>query len=953
VSLISSLLQPKPKRTDTSNPPNSSYGADLPRLFGLCRIGTTLVYAPQVYYKKRGGKGALTGKNNGDKYYATFQVGIGEGERAFQQYINSPPAIPPVTDPPFRVRLNSLPNEGVATVTEFKEDGNTVVFNPFTATGGTSLSSGAITLGGAVAGKIDASSDVSVPVTGIVSYTFKVYVDTTVTPSTTNKNLLVEWVRASGGDLQVIIGNASFLNQTTYVWLDFNPPLNTLKIYYSQGGIKPGSPQSTIGLSTSLYTQPSTPGIDYSGKLALRKIYLNDKIWYDETDQATTTLKKDSIQRKKYFTFYNGSQTQLQDPTLVARLGANNVSALQGISYIVFKDLDVSDGGGNIPTVRVEVESDLPAKPSFILRDATTRAGIQKNRPLLEGKDWVFGVNPDTLSNVNIDGYILSQDNIEMRNPIQEVCQVFKLAMTQSNEAWIGAPNFFRAGKSVNFCYPENTLSVWPLEGYSPQNAFESDKLGGDTTEYNLPQAYSFSQKDIDAFPAQVDVSYMQPKINFERETVIAHRASQNFAESKTISLNAVIADRSTATNIAVYLLRQGWQAMHQFTAKLAYNLLPNQLNSPQGVGTWQPTTVEIGADGRSQVTSIVLSTNVAPLVYTPSQTGVTGGYVSTASDAEIIWFDGQSLDGSASRSVYVLLSTPDRGNSQGAFNLFYSGDGGATYTTLDSNAYAVNSIHVPVTISNVMDNSSSLYVLDKQTKLTVTVPDGYSLASITEEQLFNFSANLIYSPSFGVVSYAKATLTGANTYELSTLLWNVLESGFDKQYVRANGSVDAYLLTSNPHQVLVPNSVPNDSSLTLGVGGTDGVVYSYTDTFRDRNAAPRPPLDATVKLALDGSLLLSWSDGLSQNTTTAATLLEEESSTLSALAAYSVYVYAKSGATYTFKNTYEVTTKSFAYTTAMQSADSTSPLTTYFEVIQKGSIATQMSNKTNLVGLV
>ncbi len=119
-----------------------------------------------------------------------------------------------------------------------------------------------------------------------------------------------------------------------------------------KGGLFGGSEQTQITYSyygdfaISLCEGPIT---------AVRRIWLNNKLWYDVSDTATETALTLSAEHKKFFKLYTGSATQNPDPTLEAIHGAGNVPPYRHTAYLVFAALPLDVFGNAIPQVSVEV----------------------------------------------------------------------------------------------------------------------------------------------------------------------------------------------------------------------------------------------------------------------------------------------------------------------------------------------------------------------------------------------------------------------------------------------------------------------------------------------------------------------------------------------------------------------------------------------------------------------
>lgn len=91
----------------------------------------------------------------------------------------------------------------------------------------------------------------------------------------------------------------------------------------------------------------------------LQKIWLNGELVYhrDATDSA---LVAKSAKTAATFQFFNGTTTQLPSNDIVLREGAGNVPAFRQISYIVFKEVDLSNYGNSYPSFTCLVEQINP-----------------------------------------------------------------------------------------------------------------------------------------------------------------------------------------------------------------------------------------------------------------------------------------------------------------------------------------------------------------------------------------------------------------------------------------------------------------------------------------------------------------------------------------------------------------------------------------------------------------
>lgn len=90
--------------------------------------------------------------------------------------------------------------------------------------------------------------------------------------------------------------------------------------------------------------------------IGVRKIWLDQKLYWSIDDAATAEEIYASNQNIPNVTVYTGTDTQLPDPTIEAYLGVGNVPGYRGLAYIVFTDLPlVEPYFGRRPNVSCEV----------------------------------------------------------------------------------------------------------------------------------------------------------------------------------------------------------------------------------------------------------------------------------------------------------------------------------------------------------------------------------------------------------------------------------------------------------------------------------------------------------------------------------------------------------------------------------------------------------------------
>lgn len=112
-----------------------------------------------------------------------------------------------------------------------------------------------------------------------------------------------------------------------------------------------GGPKSTN--TTITYNADVAIDIGQAGCLGVRKLWNAGKLVYDVSSGATADSIIASAIKATSFKLYDGSESQLPDPTLEAIHGVGNVPAYRGRSYIVLAGVDCPNG--QIPQLTWEV----------------------------------------------------------------------------------------------------------------------------------------------------------------------------------------------------------------------------------------------------------------------------------------------------------------------------------------------------------------------------------------------------------------------------------------------------------------------------------------------------------------------------------------------------------------------------------------------------------------------
>lgn len=148
--------------------------------------------------------------------------------------------------------------------------------------------------------------------------------------------------------------------QVTRVWGDS-------KLIYNNGGVIPGLDRGTWNNATTYNVGDM---VQFDGFLGAGKgryvatvqntnqMPINTNYWKPVTSDQAVTISKYPLP-----TLYTGSDTQGQDPLMVAHDGATVTPAYRGTCYAVWEDFPLADFGNRLPNIRAEVTSE--GEPDF------------------------------------------------------------------------------------------------------------------------------------------------------------------------------------------------------------------------------------------------------------------------------------------------------------------------------------------------------------------------------------------------------------------------------------------------------------------------------------------------------------------------------------------------------------------------------------------------------------
>lgn len=158
-----------------------------------------------------------------------------------------------------------------------------------------------------------------------------------------------------------------------------------------------------------------------AGAQGIRKIWNSGKLIYDVSTDATAGAIIASTARARSFKFYDGSESQLPDPTLEALHGPGNVPAYRGRSYVVFAGMDCPNG--QIPQLSFEVSMSITESATLLAitpavaldPDIMYATGVYSSVAFVIGPDVVYHMAVNN-GNGGSHGYAWSAQGYKLGN---------------------------------------------------------------------------------------------------------------------------------------------------------------------------------------------------------------------------------------------------------------------------------------------------------------------------------------------------------------------------------------------------------------------------------------------------------------------------------------------------------------------------------------------------------
>jgi hypothetical protein len=578
-----------------------------------------------------------------------------------------------------------------------------------------------------------------------------------------------------------------------------------------------------------------------------RRIWANSKLIFDRLDSAATGVAAPTADIGMVATrannthsvfdtirFYQGTGTQVIDPTIESYLGVGNVPAYRHTSYLVIKDLQLEDFGNVMPNVEVELSGQSSITSGEIVTDICTRANIAS-------------VDVSALTD-DVKGYVIASD-VTGSGAIGPLALVYDFDAANRPTEIV----FAKRGGAIARTIPIEDMGATDAARAEPDEPFRFDRV---------PDA---------ALPREASVTYSAHALRYQQNTQRAQREYGDSANNISQELPMTLSDDEGA-KAATRLVFEAWAARRQLRFALSEKYL--DLDPAETVAIAMPSQPQAGFTATPmafRLTRMLRGNNgvincEARFEDTEVNSSSLPGSAGVLPDDplahvfDIVW---QPLD-----TAVLSAAEDDAGFYWAAAvestwrggTILRSIDGGTTYTPMDSTGF-------PAVIGSVASAlpAGPADIWDRGNSITVALlnPDD-ALESADELLVLNGVNGFWLGPESGqggeIVQFATATLTAPGVYQLSDLLRGRLGTEFA---IGSHGADEVFVL-------LEPDTIArqdygagdwNKSRLYKPVPTYSDEASTASESFTNTGEGKRPLAPVHGRGTRDGSnnLTLEW----------------------------------------------------------------------------------------------
>lgn len=474
------------------------------------------------------------------------------------------------------------------------------------------------------------------------------------------------------------------------------------------------------------------------------RIMANKKVIFDAGASTALVFTKTDGTHSLFDTLrvYQGSYTQLPDPTIEADKGMGNVPAYLGMSYIVIDELQLESFNNAVPQeLEVFVEEAETGDLRRIVAVMCAAAGLDLN-----------SVSTTSLRQ-NVRGFIVA-DSVAVSDAFDPLRQAYSFDTADVNGGLRFVPR-----------------------GYGPRTTISAGQLGGQAWGEDAPEPIRWIRQPETSLPAKVTFSFSDPARDLQPNSMEAIRSGGS-AQSNIVVNSTLVMTETDGQRVANEILWTAWSERAEATTTLDDSRADvaatdvHAIQTPTGMESFRIIRRARGVNGVIEITMAAdrptLYTSDLPGV--PSSIVIPGVELAGPVNPPIIFEPPSSLSSTA--QVWIAVSGGSSGvaaaNWPGVNVFVATVDSTANYRTagaIDTGAYqGVLADDLPTYVGANPDtgNTMSVDLLESDGILTSVAPADAATGVI----------NLGYiggaSPEF--LTWETAAAVGQNAYDATGL---------------------------------------------------------------------------------------------------------------------------------------------------------------------------------------
>lgn len=565
----------------------------------------------------------------------------------------------------------------------------------------------------------------------------------------------------------------------------------------------------------------------------IRKIWANNKVIFDRDEPLLGSDIGAQGGLWAALRVYPGDFSQLPDPTIEAKLGAET-PAYRGSAYVVFESLQLADFGNRLPNLEFLVSGKTGRTTASIVVDLMKRCGLD---PMRIGT--VDLVDP-------VMGYVIGRETNAV-GAIQPLTLAFNFDVAEGAGA-------IRA-----------TSRTAAMVAALPRK--DTGAVDGQLTD---SPKWEWARGQVTQLPREAALTYPDPERDYQPNTQTERRTdgtTQNLMSSEL----TVVMSADHAKAVASRMLWEAWITTQTLTTAVTDRWLSLEaglsylVETPAGYEPLRLRTMTRGANG---IIEVELHRNSAE-VYTSNQTGAhaktPANEVRVPGTSELVLLDLPLLveaDKPKESGFYVGVTTD--GTSWRGAQVYRAQDPQGSFEPIGDFGYDLitGTAGPAVPPPPVGYNSASDFDDVTVIRVTMARPD-LELSSVSDAEL-NAGVNAIYlGPRAGqggeVLQFGTAEMVAPGVYDLSHLKRG--QRGTEFAWSHPAGSFLVLLETAALQRVDFGYADFGVTSYYKAVSILSSVEDAPVTAWNNAGAGLRPyaPVDLQLDGETGGNLALSW----------------------------------------------------------------------------------------------